>query len=208
MDGIITNQNASIFINMNSETKALEKKLKIGTWIITVVVLFLVGLMRRVKIPLPEGMSFDWLPPVYSTINALCAVALLLSLYFIKQRNVEAHRKMNFAALLLSVIFLLGYVVYHFTMPETIFGDSNHNGVLEATEQAAVAGIRPWYLVLLISHIVLAAVILPFILYTFIKALTEQFDAHKKLARWVWPLWFYVALTGPICYLMLRPYYG
>ncbi|RMF03727.1 MAG: DUF420 domain-containing protein, partial [Bacteroidetes bacterium] len=121
---------------------------------------------------------------------------------------VTAHRNMNLLALGLSVLFLLGYVVYHFTTPETIYGDANFNGVLEEAERIAVAGTRPWYLALLASHVVLAAVILPFILYTFIKAITEQFAAHKRLARWVWPLWFYVALTGPICYLMLRPYYG
>ncbi len=184
-----------------------EKKLKTLTWIVTGLVLVLVGLMRRVKIPLPEGVDFSFLPPFYSLLNALAAVALLASLYFIKQKNVEAHRRMNFTALGMSVLFLLCYVLYHFTTPETIFGDTNGNGTLEAMEATAVAGVRPYYLALLFSHIILAAVSLPFILFTFIKAYTQQFEAHRKLARWVWPIWFYVCITGPICYLMLKPYY-
>ena len=184
-----------------------EKKLKAFTWIVTGLVLVLVGLMRRVKIPLPEGVDFSFLPPFYSTLNALAAVALLASLIFIKRKNVKAHRTANFTALGLSVLFLLCYVLYHFTTPETVFGDVDGSGVLDAAEATAVAGIRPVYLALLLSHIVLAAVSLPFILFTFIKAYTEQFEAHRKLARWVWPVWFYVCVTGPICYLMLQPYY-
>ena len=190
-----------------SSAALTEKRLKTFTWIITGLVLVLVGLMRRVKIPLPDGMDFSFLPPFYSTLNALAAVALLASLYFIKQKNIKAHQKANFTALGLSILFLLCYVVYHFTTAETVFGDLDGNKVLDAAEAAAVADIRPVYLVLLLTHIVLAAVSLPFILYTFIKAYTEQFEAHRKLARWVWPVWFYVCVTGPVCYLMLQPYY-
>ncbi|MEL6970977.1 MAG: DUF420 domain-containing protein [Bacteroidota bacterium] len=190
-----------------SSVAITEKRLKILTWVVTGLVLVLVGLMRRVKIPLPEGMDFSFLPPFYSVLNGLAAVALLFSLYFIKQKNIKAHRAANFTALGLSVLFLLCYVLYHFTTPETIFGDLDGSGVLDAAEAAAVADIRPVYLVLLLSHIVLAAVSLPFILLTFIKAYTEQFEAHKKFARWVWPVWFYVCVTGPVCYLMLQPYY-
>lgn len=192
---------------MATTNRFTEKQLKTLTWIVTGLVLVLVGLMRRVKIPLPEGMDFSFLPPFYSLLNGLAALALLASLYFIKQKNIKAHRTMNFTALGMSVFFLLCYVLYHFTTPETIFGDTNGDHLLDTAEAAAVAGIRPYYLILLFSHILLAAVSLPFILFTFIKAYTEQFEAHRKLARWVWPIWFYVCITGPICYLMLKPYY-
>lgn len=184
-----------------------ERKLKTFTWIVTFLVLVLVGLMRRVKIPVPEGVDFSFLPPFYSLLNALAAVTLLASLYFIKKKKVDIHRKLNFLALGLSALFLLCYVLYHFTTPETIFGDADGDKVLSAVEAAMVAGVRPYYLVLLFSHIFLAAVSLPFILLTFIKAYTEQFEQHKKYARYVWPVWFYVCLTGPICYLLLKPYY-
>ncbi|GJM33182.1 MAG: hypothetical protein DHS20C18_21830 [Saprospiraceae bacterium] len=185
----------------------LAKKLNVWATVITIVVLILIGLMRRVKVDLPAGWDFSFLPPFHATVNALTAVVLLIAFYFIKQKNIEAHRKSIYLAIGLSVLFLLSYVAYHFTTPETIFGDANHDGLVDAAELAAVGSMRTIYLVLLLSHIVLAALILPFILFTFIRAYTNQIDRHRKMARWVFPFWLYVALTGPICYIMLMPYY-
>ena len=98
-----------------------------------------------------------------------------------------------YAAFGLSVAFLLCYVVYHFTTPATLYGGEG--------------AIRTVYFFLLITHVVLAAGSFPFILFTFIRAYTNQIDQHKKMARWVFPIWLYVAVTGPICYFMLLPYY-
>jgi putative membrane protein len=187
--------------------KALERKLNIAAWIITVAVLFLVGLMRYVKIPLPDGVSLSFLPPFHATVNALTAVVLILAYYYIRTNHMEMHRKAIYVAMGLSLLFLLSYVAYHFTSPEVLYGDTNHDGVVDAAEKAAVAGARTFYLVLLISHITLAGLILPFILFTFIRAYTGQYSRHRQMARWVFPLWLYVALTGPICYFMLAPYY-
>lgn len=195
---------------MNQITAAdrqLSKKLHVLAWILTAVVLALVGLMRRVKIPLPEGWDFSFLPPFHASVNALTAVVLVVALYFIRQKRVEEHRKAIYVAMGLSVLFLLSYVAYHFTTPETIYGDVDSNGKLDAGELAAVGSARTVYLVLLISHIVLAAVSLPLILFTFIRAFTGQYERHRKLARWVFPLWLYVAITGPVCYWMLKPFY-
>ncbi|KGE89770.1 MAG: DUF420 domain-containing protein [Phaeodactylibacter xiamenensis] len=185
----------------------LEKKLNVGAWIVTGAVLILVGVMRQVKIPLPDGVDLGFLAPFHAGVNALTAVTLVIALYFIKQKQVEAHRKTMMVALGLSVLFLLSYVAYHFTTPETIFGDLDGDGSLSAEELAAVGSTRTFYLIILLTHIVLAAVSLPFILFTFIRAYTGQFDRHRKMARWVWPIWFYVAVTGPVAYLMLMPYY-
>ncbi|HMO38031.1 MAG TPA: DUF420 domain-containing protein [Saprospiraceae bacterium] len=171
----------------------LEKRLNIGAWVVTAAVLFLVALMRRVKIALPEGWDFSFLPPFHATLNALTALVLIAALYFIKQKNVQMHRRMIYIAMTLSVLFLLSYVAYHFTSEEVKFGGEG--------------AIRYVYFFLLITHITLAALTLPFILFTFIRAYTNQFDRHRKMARWVFPLWLYVAITGPICYLMLMPYY-
>lgn len=170
----------------------LEKKLNTTAWIVSAVVLLLVGLMRRVKIDL--GVDFSFLPPFHASLNALTAVILLAALYFIKNKNVEAHRKSIYAAMVTSALFLVSYVLYHFTTPETLFG--------------GVGTIRTVYFVLLITHVVLAALILPFIFFTFNRAFTGQYERHKKMARWVYPIWLYVALTGPVCYLMLKPYYA
>jgi putative membrane protein len=158
-------------------------------------------------LPVPDGWDVNFLPAVNATLNALTAMALVLSLYFIRQKNVVAHRSANAIALSLSVMFLLCYVVYHFTTPEVVYGDSDRNGLLSVAETAAVASMRPIYLVILLSHIALAATLLPFILLTTLRALVGKYTIHKKMARIVWPLWLYVAITGPVVYLMLRSYY-
>ena len=174
------------------ENLALAKKLNVVAWILTGAVLILVGLMRRVKIDV--GVDFSFLPPVHASFNVVVAIALLFALYFIKNKNIEAHRKSIYTAMFFSFLFLLSYVAYHFTTEETTF-------CKEGT-------IKTVYFVFLISHIVLAGISLPFILFTFIRGFTSQVERHKKLARWVWPVWFYVAVSGPICYFMLKPCYA
>ncbi|MBL7781769.1 MAG: DUF420 domain-containing protein [Saprospiraceae bacterium] len=168
-----------------------EKKLNLIAYVVSAVVLLLVGLMRRVKIDL--GIDFHFLPPLHATLNAITAVILLLAFYYIKNKQVEQHRKAIYAAMACSALFLLSYVLYHFTTPETRYGGT---GIM-----------RTLYFFLLITHVILAAVTLPLVLLTFNRAYTNQYDRHRKMARWVFPLWLYVAVTGPICYLMLRPYY-
>ena len=168
-----------------------EKKLNLIAYVVSAVVLLLVGLMRRVKIDL--GIDFHFLPPLHATLNAITAVILLLAFYYIKNKQVEQHRKAIYAAMACSALFLLSYVLYHFTTPETRYGGT---GIM-----------RTLYFFLLITHVILAAVTLPLVLLTFNLAYTNQYDRHRKMARWVFPLWLYVAVTGPICYLMLRPYY-
>ncbi len=183
----------------------LEKRLNLVAYIVSAAVLLLVLLMRRIKIDL--GVDFSFLPPVIAGLNAITAVLLLFSLYFIKNGRITNHRQANYAALVCSALFLLCYVLYHFTTPEIRYGDFDHNGVVSADELARVSSSRTIYLVLLLTHIFLAAVILPFILLTFNRAYTGQYERHRRMARWVYPFWLYVAVSGPICYLMLRPFY-
>ena len=174
----------------------LGRKLKIAVWIITIAVWALVGAMRRpeLKIALPEGVSFTFLPMVYSILNTLVAIFLVVALLMIKRDNVDLHKKFISAAMICSGLFLLLYVIYHFTTPETKFGGEG--------------AIKVVYLCFLITHIVLAATSLPFILLTWVYGHTNQFQKHRKMARWVFPIWFYVAVSGPACFLMLLPYYG
>lgn len=190
---------------MSTESVVLERKMNRVAWALSAVVLLLVGLMRAVRIP--TSIDFSFLPPMHATLNALTAVALVAALVFIKKKQIARHRAAIYTAMGLSVLFLLSYVVYHFTSVEVRYGDVDHNGVVDAAERAAVGGLRPVYLVLLITHITLAAGILPFILFTFNRAFTAQYARHKAMARWVFPVWLYVAVSGPLCYLMLRPFY-
>jgi putative membrane protein len=189
------------------QNQQLARRLNRLAWALTAAVLALVVLMRYVKIPLPNHWNLGFLPPFHATLNAITALVLLYAFYQIKRKRVKAHRQAIYLAMGLSALFLLSYVAYHFTSPGAIFGDINHDGVLSADEKAAAAGIRPLYLTILASHIVLAALILPFILFTFIRAYTNQIERHRRMARWVFPVWLYVAVTGPVCYVMMLPYY-
>lgn len=185
-----------------------EKALKIGAWIVSIVVVALVVFMRRYKLPVPDGWDVSFLPAVNATVNGLTAVALLFSLYFVKAKNFVAHRNANAVALGLSVVFLACYVAYHFTTPEVIYGDADGDGILSDAELLSIGSMRTIYLVILLTHIALAGVLLPFILFTTIRAMVGKYTLHKKMARYVWPLWLYVAITGPVVYLMLKPYYS
>jgi putative membrane protein len=172
--------------------RALEKKLNIAAIVVSAAVLLLVVLMRMPQ-KINLGIDLSFLPAVHAILNSLTAVCLLYSFNAIKNKRVEQHRKANFTALVLSALFLLCYVAYHFTTPETKYGGEG--------------AMRILYLILLLTHIASAALVFPFILLTFIRAYIGDFERHKKMARYVFPVWLYVAVTGPICYLMLLPYY-
>lgn len=140
------------------------------------------------------GFNLNILPAFHASLNFATAVLLIAGRYFIFNKNMMAHKYSMIAAFVFSAIFLLSYVTYHTLTEPTRYGGT---GV-----------IKMIYLFILISHIVLAALILPLILLTMIRAIQERFDKHKVLARFTWPLWLYVAVTGVLVYLMLSPYYS
>lgn len=176
---------------MYTPNKILGDKLIKISWILSALVLLLVILMRNYKIDL--GVDFTFLPPYIAGLNIFVSIALLVALYFIRIKNVEAHRRAIYAAMIASGLFLLAYVLYHFTTVETKF-------CMEGTK-------RTVYFVLLLSHIVFAAISLPFILINFAYGYTFQIEKHKRLGKWIFPVWLYVAVSGPICYFMLKPCY-
>ena len=190
-----------------SGDEALAKKLNGLAWVVSAAVLGLVVMMQKIKIPLPDGVELSYLPGFHALLNSAAAVFLLLALWAIKLGKVTVHRKMIYAAFACSFIFLLSYVAYHITTPATLFGDANQDGLLSTAEREAVSGTRTYYLFILISHIGLAALSFPFILLTFVQAFTNQFSKHRKLAKRVFPVWLYVAVTGPVVYFFLQPYY-
>ncbi|MBK7231314.1 MAG: DUF420 domain-containing protein [Saprospiraceae bacterium] len=160
--------------------------------ILSMVVLLVVVFMRKIHID--SSIDFSFLPPFYSMLNAIAAICLISAYIHIKNKRIEAHKRMIIWALGISFFFLICYVVYHITTPETSFCKEGF--------------IRSIYFFLLITHIILAAVSFPFILFTFIRGYSMQVERHKKMARWVFPIWLYVCITGPICYLMLKPCYA
>ncbi len=169
-----------------------EKKLNRIAWAVSVAVFLLIVLMRRFKISINADVSF--LPFVYSTINFITAILLLFGYYLIRiKKHIALHQRIMTICILLSISFLIMYVLYHITTEETLY--------------CGQGAIRILYFFILISHVVLASLILPFILFTYIRAITQQFVRHKRMARWVFPVWFYVAITGPAIYLLLLPCY-
>jgi putative membrane protein len=187
----------------------LARTLTVWVWVVSAAVLLLVGVMGRVTIPVSEGLLhyFSMLPMVNAVLNTGTAVALVLAFVMIKLGKPSRHQQCMESAFRLSALFLISYVLYHFTAGETKFGDADGDGIVSAAEKAEAGGLRTFYLALLMSHIATAAIGLPFILLTFVYAMTNQFAKHRRMARWVFPLWLYIAVTGPAVYLLLRPYY-
>lgn len=153
------------------------------------------------------GFNTKSLPLLHAILNASTAILLLASLYFIRHGQVTAHRRANWTAVALSTIFLISYVIYHATNPSVRFGDLNHDGVLSDAEKLQAGPLRYVYYVILSSHILLSGIIIPFVLFTLQRAYQRRFPQHKRLARITWPLWFYVAISGVVVYLMISPYY-
>ena len=110
-------------------------------------------------------------------------------------------------AIACSIGFLVMYVAYHMTSISAVYGDVNHNSILEASEELAIGSSRTIYLIILLTHIALSVIIIPLVLITYVRALAQRFDKHKKIAKITFPIWLYVAITGVVVYIMIAPYY-
>ena len=160
--------------------------------IVSIAVPVVVAILFGVRLPNVEPLSF--LPPIYASINGLTALLLLVALWSIKAKMITLHQNIMKACIALSLSFLLMYVAYHMTSDSTPFGGE---GI-----------IRTVYFILLVSHILLSIIIIPLVLHTYLRAYLKDFQGHKKLARITFPIWFYVAVTGVVVYLMISPYYA
>jgi len=163
----------------------------IGVSIVIPVVVAVLALSP--KLELLSGFDLHILPFINAILNGTTSVVLVAGFFAIKNKNVKLHRRFMTSAIVLSVLFLVSYVLYHSSAPSTPYG--------------GVGSLRTIYFTILISHILLAIVIVPLVLITFVRALSEKFDKHRKIARITLPLWLYVTVTGVIVYLMISPYY-
>lgn len=191
--------------NKNQDAKAFKLVLSISILICLVVIL----LNKRV-LPAPEVFpDFIYkLPLLNACINATCSLLLLTSLWAVKTKRLALHKKLNLTAFFLSALFFVSYITAHYFIADTVYGDVNHNGFLEDEERAAVSGSRIPYLVFLLSHIFLAAIVLPLILLSFYYALKKDFVKHKKITRFSYPIWLYVTISGVLVYILISPYYN
>ena len=139
-------------------------------------------------------MTVSDLPPINASLNALSAVFLAAGFVFIRRKNIPAHRRCMLSAFATSTVFLACYLTYHFS-------------VRVVTKFSGQGWVRPVYFAMLISHILLAIIILPLAIVTLTRGLRERFDLHRKIARWTWPIWMYVSVTGVLVYLMLYHLY-
>jgi putative membrane protein len=184
-----------------------DSKAKLFIWIISVVVFVAVAFLSKFKLVIDLGFNPHLFATTNAVINSLVALLLLAGLITAKQGKYEVHKKIMLTAIVLSVLFLISYIGHHLLAGETKYGDINHDGILSDEEKLQVGGFRTFYYIILITHIPLAAIILPFILFTAYRALIGEYEQHKKLTRITWPVWFYVAVTGVIVYYMISPYY-
>jgi putative membrane protein len=175
---------------------SLQKNDGTARWLIftaSFVVFAAVVLLSRVKLDVQLGFDEHLFAKLNAVINSVVSVLLVLGLVAVKRRRYALHKKIMIAAILLSCLFLVSYICHHLFTGDTKFGGQG--------------GIRYFYFFILITHIILAAVILPFILYTAYRGLTAEWAAHRKLSKVTWPVWLYVSITGVLVYLMISPYY-
>ena len=176
--------------------------------VFSVIVLAVVTFLSKFTLDIELPFDKHIFALINAVINTAVAILLIAGLVAVKQKKYTLHKSIMLTAMVLSLLFLVTYIAHHLLAGEAKFGDANFDGVVDDAEKALLGNTRPFYLVLLGTHIVLAATSLPFILWTAYRALTSDFEAHKNLAKKVWPIWFYVAVTGPIVYLMIKQYYN
>jgi putative membrane protein len=184
-----------------------DKRARVVIFSFSIVVFILISALGKYKLNVNLGFDEHIFAKVNAVINSIVAVLLLAGLFFARTGRYTTHRNIMLTAMALSVLFLLSYVLHHLFAGEARFGDVNHDGIVSEAEKLAAGSVRYFYYVLLSTHILLAGIVLPFILFTAYRALINENTAHRKLAKITWPIWFYVAVTGPVVYLMISPYY-
>jgi len=175
---------------MNKTTKPAQKKYNRLINAVSIAVPVVVALLFGIRIPNVDPLAF--LPPVYASINGITAVLLVAALVAIKKKNIRLHENLMKTSVACSLLFLLMYVAYHMTSdPTEYLGD-----------------MKSVYYFILISHIILSVVVIPLVLHSYVRAYTGEYKAHKKIVKYAFPVWLYVAVTGVIVYIMISPYYS
>lgn len=185
-----------------------DKTAKIFIWAVSIIVFVAVAVLSRVKLNVDLGFDPHLFAKANAFINSAVTLLLLIGLWAIKSQKYLLHKKIMIAAIILSILFLVSYICHHLFAGETKFGDLDHNGIVSADEKTMAGSLRIIYYIILGTHIPLAGIILPFILFTGYRSLTGEYEKHKKLARITYPIWLYVAITGVVVYIMISPYYN
>jgi putative membrane protein len=187
--------------------KKNDKKATVLIILFSVIVFIAVSVLSRFTLKVNLGFNPHLFAKLNAAINSIVAILLICGLIAVKSRKYFLHKRIMLTSMILSILFLISYICHHLFAGEARFGDVNHDGILSAPEKLNAGSARIVYYFILGTHIPLAGIVLPFILFTAYRALVGEFEKHKKLVRITWPLWFYVAVTGVIVYIMISPYY-
>lgn len=170
----------------------VEKNFNRMITVVSIVIPIVVALLFGIKIPNVAPLSF--LPPIYAGINGLTAILLLVAVWAIKNGNQKLHQNLMTTNIVLSLLFLVMYIAYHMTSDSTPFGGDGYIAYI--------------YYFILITHIILSIALIPLVLRTYAKAYLKRYEEHRSLAKYTFPVWLYVAVTGVVVYLMISPYYA
>lgn len=184
-----------------------DRQARIFIWLVSIIVFMGIAFLSGTKLNIKINFDPHIFAAFNAVINSVVAILLILGLLAVKSKRYLLHKRIMLTAILLSVLFLISYVCHHLLSGETKFGDLNHDGIVSLDEKALAGSLRYVYYFILLTHIPLAGIILPFILFTAYRALTGDYEKHKKLAKITWPIWFYVAVSGVAVYLLISPYY-
>ncbi len=176
--------------------------------VVSVVIPIAVAVLLFMPVKILAGSEWvKFLPHINAVINSLTAILLVSAVIMVKKGNVELHKKLMTSAFILGSLFLISYIIYHATIDSTLFGDTNGDGLVSEDELIAVGTMRSIYLIVLLSHILLSIVVVPFVLFAFYYSLTDKIEKHKRIVKFTFPIWLYVSVTGVIAYLFISPYY-
>lgn len=190
---------------MKNKSKIMKSKYQFWANVVSVTIPVVVALLFKVRLPNVEPLSF--LPPIYASINGVTALLLVSALIAIKINKRQLHETLMKTAVVCSLLFLVMYVAYHMTSDSTKFGDVNFDGLRSEIEAIKLGASLYVYQFILLTHILLSIIVIPLVLISYLRAYLGEYDLHKKIVKFAYPIWLYVAVTGVIVYVMISPYY-
>lgn len=192
---------------MQATIQKNDQKAHILIWIFSAVVFFAVVVLDKITVKVELGFDPHIFAMLSAVVNSIVSVLLIVGLVLAKQKKLVQHKKVMLFTMVLSILFLVFYILHHLFTGETKYGDLNHDGMLSIDEKEAAGTLRYIYYIIISTHITLAGLVMPFVLYSAYRALIAEYDKHKKLVRFTFPIWLYVSITGVIVFLLIRSYY-
>lgn len=185
-----------------------DRKANILIWLFSAIVFLAVTILDRITLDIDLGFDPHIFAKLSALVNSLVSVLLIVAFMLVRQKKYNGHKQVMLFTMGLSVLFLVFYIAHHLFTGETKYGDLDHNGLLSDEEKGLAGSLRYVYYVIISTHVTLAGIVMPFVLFSAYRALTGEYDRHKKLVRYTFPIWLYVAVTGVIVYVMISPYYS